>query len=171
MSNMLRQLSPRFSASYLLTTGVYLNFNTGRYYQLPAYTTLGYKDENGALVNYGTESQLTAIRSITLQSNASIGNDGSRFDIGRNIITSYGILGNGYILSKVGSNEISILSNSSNIGSVAILEGCLIQEMAYALAGAPVSIDTGGILSSYNNLTLTNPITFRGGSIRSSINS
>jgi hypothetical protein len=51
MSNLLNQLSPRFSASYLLTTGLYLNFNTGRYYQLPAYTTLGYKDEDGVAVN------------------------------------------------------------------------------------------------------------------------
>lgn len=51
MSNLLNQLSPRVSASLLLTTGVYLNFNTGRYYQLPPYTTLGYKDENGVAAN------------------------------------------------------------------------------------------------------------------------
>lgn len=51
MSNLLNQLSPRVSVSYLLTTGIYLNFNTGRYYQLPAYTTLGFKDENGIAVN------------------------------------------------------------------------------------------------------------------------
>jgi hypothetical protein len=51
MSNLLNQLSPRLSASFLLTTGIYLNANTGRYYQLPAYTTLGYKDENGVAVN------------------------------------------------------------------------------------------------------------------------
>lgn len=51
MRNLLNQLSPRFSGSYLLTTGLYFNFNTGRYYQLPAYTTLGYKDEDGVAVN------------------------------------------------------------------------------------------------------------------------
>ncbi len=51
MSNLLNQLSPRFSGSYLLTTGLYLNFNTGRYYQLPSYTTLSYTDENGIAVN------------------------------------------------------------------------------------------------------------------------
>ncbi|MDA3824027.1 MAG: TonB-dependent receptor [Bacteroidales bacterium] len=61
MSNLLNQLSPRFSASYLLTTGLYLNFNTGRYYQLPAYTTLGYKDENEVAVN--KENDLTYIMS------------------------------------------------------------------------------------------------------------
>ncbi|MCK9484350.1 MAG: TonB-dependent receptor [Candidatus Marinimicrobia bacterium] len=51
MSNPLAQLSPRFSASYILTEKLNLNFNTGRYYQLPSYTTLGYRDSVGTLVN------------------------------------------------------------------------------------------------------------------------
>jgi hypothetical protein len=51
MSNLLQQFSPRFSASYILTPSLNLNFNTGRYYQLPAYTTLGYRDSAGVLVN------------------------------------------------------------------------------------------------------------------------
>lgn len=50
MSNLFKQLSPRFSASYSLTTKWSLNFNTGRYYQLPPYTSLGFK-ENNELVN------------------------------------------------------------------------------------------------------------------------
>ncbi len=50
MSNLLEQLSPRFSASYALTQKVSVNFNTGIYYQLPSYTTLGYREE-GNLVN------------------------------------------------------------------------------------------------------------------------
>lgn len=51
MSNMLDQLSPRLSASYALTEKFYLNFNTGRYFQRPAYTTLGFKENNGELIN------------------------------------------------------------------------------------------------------------------------
>ncbi|HYW95614.1 MAG TPA: TonB-dependent receptor, partial [Bacteroidales bacterium] len=51
MSNMLDQFSPRFSASYMVFNDFYLNFNTGRYYQLPPYTTLGYRDSEGSLVN------------------------------------------------------------------------------------------------------------------------
>ena len=43
MSNLFKQLSPRFSASYSLSQKVKLNFNTGRYFQLPAYTTMGYR--------------------------------------------------------------------------------------------------------------------------------
>lgn len=60
MQNLLNQLSPRFSASYQLTTGIFANFNAGRYYQLPAYTTLGYKDEDGIAVN--KENNLKYIR-------------------------------------------------------------------------------------------------------------
>jgi outer membrane receptor for ferrienterochelin and colicin len=50
MQNLLEQFSPRFSASYGLTERWSLNFNTGRYYQLPSYTTLGFKTNN-ILVN------------------------------------------------------------------------------------------------------------------------
>ena len=48
---LLKQLSPRFSASYLFTEKWLINFNIGRYYQRPAYTTLGFMDNNGNLVN------------------------------------------------------------------------------------------------------------------------
>ena len=51
MSNPFRQLSPRISASFRLTPGTSLNFNVGRFAQLPSYTTLGYRDVNGMLVN------------------------------------------------------------------------------------------------------------------------
>ncbi len=51
MNNPLSQLSPRLSASYRLTRGTSLNFNIGQFAQLPSYTTLGYRDVNGALVN------------------------------------------------------------------------------------------------------------------------
>ena len=46
MNNPLKQFSPRISASYLLAEKWSLNLNTGRYFQLPAYTTLGYKQNN-----------------------------------------------------------------------------------------------------------------------------
>jgi len=51
MSNLFRQISPRFSASYSLTPKLAINFNTGRYFQLPAYTTLGYRLPDGELLN------------------------------------------------------------------------------------------------------------------------
>ena len=51
MSNPLQQLSPRFSASYLLSQSFFLNFNLGRYFQVPPYTMLGYRNTAGELVN------------------------------------------------------------------------------------------------------------------------
>jgi len=51
MSNMLEQTSPRFSASYSLTKKWFINANVGRYFQLPAYTVLGFRNNNGSLVN------------------------------------------------------------------------------------------------------------------------
>lgn len=55
MSDPLKQLSPRFSASYKLNSKMNLNFNTGRYYQLPPYTVLGYRDSAKVLVNKRNE--------------------------------------------------------------------------------------------------------------------
>lgn len=52
MNNLLDQLSPRISASYKLSDNVAANFNSGIYYQLPAYTVLGYRNSaTGELEN------------------------------------------------------------------------------------------------------------------------
>ena len=52
MNNLIDQLSPRLSASYAFNKTVSANFNTGIYYQLPAYTVLGYRSSTtGELVN------------------------------------------------------------------------------------------------------------------------
>jgi hypothetical protein len=51
MSNLLDQISPRLSLSYTFAPGLSFNFNTGRYYQLPPYTSLGYSTSGGELVN------------------------------------------------------------------------------------------------------------------------
>ncbi|HSA04217.1 MAG TPA: TonB-dependent receptor [Tenuifilaceae bacterium] len=51
MSNLFKQISPRISASYEITPEYYLNFNVGRFYQQPSYTTLGFSNAAGDLVN------------------------------------------------------------------------------------------------------------------------
>ena len=51
MSNPIKQLSPRLSAAYNLNKKLSLNFNIGRYFQLPAYTVMGYRDSQSMLVN------------------------------------------------------------------------------------------------------------------------
>ncbi|WP_161636310.1 TonB-dependent receptor domain-containing protein, partial [Saccharicrinis fermentans] len=55
MNNMLKQFSPRFSASAQLTTPLFFNFNLGRYYKLPSLTTMGYRDNNLNLTNKNNE--------------------------------------------------------------------------------------------------------------------
>lgn len=51
MSNPLTQFSPRLSASYSINEKWSLNANTGRYFQLPAYTILGYGTVTEPLIN------------------------------------------------------------------------------------------------------------------------
>ena len=55
MQNPLQQLSPRLSASYVLTEKWAVTGNIGRYYQLPGYTALGYRNSDGVLVNKDNE--------------------------------------------------------------------------------------------------------------------
>ncbi|WP_293667342.1 TonB-dependent receptor [uncultured Parabacteroides sp.] len=61
MNNLLEQLSPRLSLSYRLFGNIYLNANAGRYYELPPYTVLGFKDNQGNYVN--RTNRLSYIRS------------------------------------------------------------------------------------------------------------
>lgn len=51
MKDPVDQLSPRLSLSYRISPTFSINANTGRFYQLPPYTVLGYRDEAGVLVN------------------------------------------------------------------------------------------------------------------------
>ncbi|NBC84561.1 MAG: TonB-dependent receptor plug domain-containing protein [Bacteroidetes bacterium] len=51
MANPVNQLSPRASLSYALTSQYFINFNIGRYYQRPPYTSLGFENNEGELIN------------------------------------------------------------------------------------------------------------------------
>jgi len=51
MMNPLDQFSPRLSLSYRLGKSLFLNFNTGRFFQRPPYTMLGFQNNAGELVN------------------------------------------------------------------------------------------------------------------------
>lgn len=61
MINPFDQLSPRLSAAYSLTEKLNANFNIGRYFQLPPYTIMGYRDNNSVLAN--KENNITYIQS------------------------------------------------------------------------------------------------------------
>ena len=49
-NNPFKQFSPRLSLSYNLIGNFFLNGSIGRFYQLPAYTTMGYQEDN-VLIN------------------------------------------------------------------------------------------------------------------------
>ncbi len=51
MANLLNQFSPRLAASYVINEKDKLNAGIGRYFQHPAYTTLGFKNNRGEFVN------------------------------------------------------------------------------------------------------------------------
>lgn len=51
MGNPLDQISPRMALSYTVVDNFKINAGAGRYFQLPAYTTLGYRDSENELVN------------------------------------------------------------------------------------------------------------------------
>ncbi|WP_075348845.1 TonB-dependent receptor [Algoriphagus marinus] len=63
-SNPLNQISPRVSFSYQLKPNLYATANAGIYYQKPAYTVLGFQDNDGVLVNQ--ENDVRFIRNSQL---------------------------------------------------------------------------------------------------------
>jgi hypothetical protein len=50
-NDLLRRISPRLSASLSLTEQLKFNASVGRYYKIPTYTVLGYRDNAGNFVN------------------------------------------------------------------------------------------------------------------------
>lgn len=54
-NNPLKTLSPRLSASYFINSRWSLNASVGRYYKLPIYTVLGYKDQTNQNTNKGND--------------------------------------------------------------------------------------------------------------------
>lgn len=54
MQHFYKQLSPRLALSWRVAGDIYLSANIGRYYQLPPYTALGFKD-SGQLANKSLE--------------------------------------------------------------------------------------------------------------------
>jgi len=55
MQNLMDQLSPRFSASYSISPKLSVNASVGRYYKLPSYPALGFKNQNDVFINKQNE--------------------------------------------------------------------------------------------------------------------
>lgn len=66
MKNPLNQFSPRISLSYRINNSLSINASSGIYYQLPAYTIMGYRDNSNNLIN--KENDLSYIKAKHLVS-------------------------------------------------------------------------------------------------------
>lgn len=70
-SDLSSQLSPRLSLSYQLFNKVYISTSLGRYFQLPPFTALGYKDNTGKYVNKSLQFMKVDQKSIGITYQAS----------------------------------------------------------------------------------------------------
>ncbi len=65
MANPFKQFSPRLSSSVAITDFMNWNSNIGIYYQLPPYTTLGFRDNSGTLVNQNRLDYISSTHFVT----------------------------------------------------------------------------------------------------------
>ena len=94
----------------------------------------------GALINTGAVQQ-NAIGKVSLGSNTSIGNDGGNaVEIGRGIGGTV-LNGNGFTLTKIGTNDLKLAGTGSGLASVIVNAGRLSQEAADAFGNAPVIVN------------------------------
>ena len=110
MRNPLNQFSPRLSASYALSEKLDLNGNVGRYAMQPAYTTLGYKDAAGVLVNQNERLR------YTVSNQAIIGFDYRPMDKVRMTVEGFYKEYEDYPVSV--TDGLSIASKGTNFGQV-----------------------------------------------------
>lgn len=64
MNNPIDQLSPRLSLSYNLTSKLALSGNVGKYFQLPPYTSLGYRDGANLLINQPNLTYISTLHKV-----------------------------------------------------------------------------------------------------------
>ncbi len=143
---------------------------------------------NGAIINTGANATFSgSVRYLTMQGDTTVGGnitlgtqDSGRFEIGR--FTGAYLAGNGYTLTKTGSNNVWLLSiGYTNLGAVVINQGELTIQWDNDLTGtvlgtstslAPVTVNAGGQFGVWTLGTATptgavfnNPVTLNGGGI------
>jgi autotransporter-associated beta strand protein len=123
----------------------------------------GVSTDVGTLTNSGADA-LTAYRSISLGSDASIGGNNGRFDFGRNIGGTV-ITGNSHVLTKVGSNMVGILGQSTGLTGFVINNGTIQFEDNSAFGTAPVTINSSGTLTGWGGRTISNNLTISSGTL------
>lgn len=120
----------------------------------------GQVDENtGAVINTGAE-QTSAIRKISLGSDATFGNKGNRFDIGRGYADSVCIEGNNNTLTIV-TNYMGLLGKARSLKELIIKSGQLSVENDSAAGTAPITINSGATFVSWGDRVFHNDINIK----------
>jgi autotransporter-associated beta strand protein len=117
----------------------------------------------GALFTTG-DTYNSGVPAISLGSEASIGNNGGRFDIGR--ISGHTSQGNNHVLTKVGNNVIGLLANSTGFAGIVIDGGALQPENDNAFGNAPITVNAAGSLAPWGGRNMGNALTLAGGSVQ-----
>jgi fibronectin-binding autotransporter adhesin len=118
----------------------------------------------GAITNtHGTATnENSGILHLTLTADASVGGTGGRFDMGRASGTTGTIQGNGFTLTKVGSNIVCVRAPAEDLTYV-VAGGTLKFENYDSASGVnPIAVNAG-ILQSYGTRTFANVINFSAG--------
>ena len=146
MRNPLNQLSPRLSASYGISDKWDFNANIGRYVSQPAYTTMGFKNNDGEFVN--RTEQLKYIAS----NQAIAGFEYRPADNMRLSVEGFYKQYNQYPLSVL--EGISIASKGADYGQVGD------EEIISTGKGRAYGVEVLYKIVEWNNLNLTSTYTF-----------
>ena len=132
----------------------------------------GISPTTGALANTGSGLFSTGINFLALAGDASIGNDGARFDL-------VGTAGAGGVtstdpliprkLTKIGTNQISLKTDDySGVSEVVIDGGTLgVESDNFGAPTRTVTVNALGTLSLWGGRNLSNPFVMNGGVLRS----
>jgi fibronectin-binding autotransporter adhesin len=118
----------------------------------------------GVIVNSGTNQQLSAFQTITLTANATVGGP-SRWDM-RNGSPVLDL--QGFKLTKIGTNQTSLVTVNVTSGDIDINQGTLSFESASSVNGTgTLTVNAGGNLGHFRlaNSAITRPIVLNGGAI------
>lgn len=162
-NNPLNALSPRLSLAYHLTPKVDITGSVGRYYKIPTYTNLGYRNSNGALENkslkyiqsdhyvVGTQFMPTAALRFTLEGfYKSYGN----YPV--SVTTGNSLANQGAEFGSVGNEAIQSVGKGETYGFEFFVQQKLIKKVFYVLSYTYVrsnytDINNNYIPSSWDN--------------------
>jgi hypothetical protein len=134
MSDPLTQLSPRLSASFLITDRWSVNFSAGRYFQRPAYTTLGFRDASGELINringikYISNDQLVAGFAYRPSDRFEVSVEGFYkyyYDYPFSIVDSVNLASKGADYGTFGDEAVVSRSEGRAVGAEAFVKGII----------------------------------------------